>query len=809
MSELIIKDPTLPFDQDLDHAVFYPNGVINSSNGLEMNGNGGHVHGNGHEATGAAHEIATSNSGFEQELALPEDKAITPKPQALIDGRFSEIIQKPQIYRKATDESDAKYVNHLWGIDANTGKKVHLSYGKVADWFDHDVAPVPDAEDAVEVSNASQDLIELNGPLAEAGGATQVLWEELGAVSPDSLMPVNDYNGLIKAIVENYQDDINNSNASDDQKRQMWGEFMQKLAAHRQRYEGYVNGDQPEDGAAADEKAGPKNADMLWLELEGAVDVRASLDEFEDIAGMLIAARTNEIKSQELSDDKRNEDLALLKANINLERAVLRAQLALDSDDHSAYVDAVMMSNDAIAELAKLQDWDAAQLQAVIQEMNERVQAQQKPAIVSESTPVPAPVEIISNQEVSKADTILAELKNTISSNGTIEEFDALRKEYLAAVRDELAASSTMPSEKVKEFNIASTGIKLWRDVFICRKANQEQNAAARASFDRTYDRALDHMAELSKLQGQTEDEASLRTRLDSLINGAPSQKAKTSTTPINPVKPADAVPVATAEAGLGLPKELKSLETQIVPMIEAARGALGRKDQELAKKHVEAIAAAIKRSSLTKVQYDMVVGRVKREVQRVDTSEQTPRPINLLGRIRDRFSKARKELHKVEAVAQVVKPPKNNKERSNTDKPERHVNRRRLAVLGAAVGAVGIALFAGGGSDETPTDHAQREPAVTTTTVAGQAPEAPSQFSIEETHGYSHEIQDSFPGYEGKAYAAAHKAALAEFGPDYLEGVDKYQDEDGEWYLGHSGTGKWATGVHSFLENFLRNYKG
>ncbi len=101
----------------------------------------------------------------------------------------------------------------------------------------------------------------------------------------------------------------------------------------------------------------------------------------------------------------------------------------------------------------------------------------------------------------------------------------------------------------------------------------------------------------------------------------------------------------------------------------------------------------------------------------------------------------------------------------------------------------------AGGENDSTSDVDGSTEDA------EGSVDAAPSDtFDIEDGNGYTHEIEDAFPGFSAAQYKAEHEAALAEFGVDYLQGVEKYS-EAGEQRLASSGTGNWAPGVREFFE--------
>ncbi len=90
----------------------------------------------------------------------------------------------------------------------------------------------------------------------------------------------------------------------------------------------------------------------------------------------------------------------------------------------------------------------------------------------------------------------------------------------------------------------------------------------------------------------------------------------------------------------------------------------------------------------------------------------------------------------------------------------------------------------------------------------AGGATEVAKGFNIEAGHSYTQEIQDAFPSYTPKQYNAAHEAAVRQFGPDYLQGVDKYTTEVGELRLSSTGTGNWAPGAEDYLKKFLEQNK-
>lgn len=80
---------------------------------------------------------------------------------------------------------------------------------------------------------------------------------------------------------------------------------------------------------------------------------------------------------------------------------------------------------------------------------------------------------------------------------------------------------------------------------------------------------------------------------------------------------------------------------------------------------------------------------------------------------------------------------------------------------------------------------------------------EATETFTIEPGNGFTQEIQDAFPGHTPEEYLAAHQAAIARFGDNYLTGVDKYVMPNGNLGLAQPGTGAWSSPE---VEEFLRS---
>jgi hypothetical protein len=74
----------------------------------------------------------------------------------LIAGRFKEVFEKPYLYREVPGDTDSKVireVKHLYGIDPETGKEVHLSYHKIAQLYGHRAEPITAAESRAAKEN--------------------------------------------------------------------------------------------------------------------------------------------------------------------------------------------------------------------------------------------------------------------------------------------------------------------------------------------------------------------------------------------------------------------------------------------------------------------------------------------------------------------------------------------------------------------------------------------------------------------------------------------------------------------------------
>jgi hypothetical protein len=80
----------------------------------------------------------------------------------------------------------------------------------------------------------------------------------------------------------------------------------------------------------------------------------------------------------------------------------------------------------------------------------------------------------------------------------------------------------------------------------------------------------------------------------------------------------------------------------------------------------------------------------------------------------------------------------------------------------------------------------------------------AANEIFVNPGHGYTQEIQDSFPGKNGSQYYEAYKVALHKFGRNFIQGIPKYRMTDGNWGLGRSGAAHWAPKVHEFLKNYF-----
>lgn len=87
-----------------------------------------------------------------------------------------------------------------------------------------------------------------------------------------------------------------------------------------------------------------------------------------------------------------------------------------------------------------------------------------------------------------------------------------------------------------------------------------------------------------------------------------------------------------------------------------------------------------------------------------------------------------------------------------------------------------------------------------------GASEQAVQSFVVEKGHGYTQEIQDLIPGRTPQQYLAAHEAALKQFGPDYISGVEHYTMPNGDLGL-HPGSSTMQPQpeVVEFLKNTLK----
>lgn len=81
------------------------------------------------------------------------------------------------------------------------------------------------------------------------------------------------------------------------------------------------------------------------------------------------------------------------------------------------------------------------------------------------------------------------------------------------------------------------------------------------------------------------------------------------------------------------------------------------------------------------------------------------------------------------------------------------------------------------------------------------------SNIYIEPGHGFTHELKDIFPGYSGAKYYAAHQAAVAKFGPNYLTNVPKYTTASGDIRFSRPGEATLRLTVRAFIENYLKTH--
>lgn len=82
------------------------------------------------------------------------------------------------------------------------------------------------------------------------------------------------------------------------------------------------------------------------------------------------------------------------------------------------------------------------------------------------------------------------------------------------------------------------------------------------------------------------------------------------------------------------------------------------------------------------------------------------------------------------------------------------------------------------------------------------------TNVEIEQGSGYTYELKELYPNYTPQEYFEAHQAALEQFGPDYIEGVDYYLDKASGEYRLHPGRGQISEEARRFIEDFLKGKK-